>query len=193
MLDLVLELVERTIALHYVLDAPADQLVWDVGHQTYAHKILTGRKGRFPTIRTHGGLSGFPKRAESEYDCFDTGHASTSISAALGLAIARDLSGERYRVAAVIGDGSLAGGLAFEGLNHAGQLKRNLLDATADGSGRLVLTFAPRARAAWSAYSAAIVTTQPTAVFQVLGEVPTQWVPGAASGATFEALEVINT
>jgi 1-deoxy-D-xylulose-5-phosphate synthase len=122
-----LGVVELTIALHYVLDTPSDKLVWDVGHQTYAHKILTGRKDRFPTIRTHGGLSGFPKRAESEYDCFDTGHASTSISAALGMAIARDLAGERYRVAAVIGDGSLAGGLAFEGLNHAGQLKRNLL------------------------------------------------------------------
>lgn len=122
-----LGVVELTIALHYVLDPPADKLVWDVGHQTYAHKILTGRKDRFATIRTHQGLSGFPKRAESEYDSFDTGHASTSISAALGMAIARDLAGEHYRVAAVIGDGSLAGGLAFEGLNHAGQLKRNLL------------------------------------------------------------------
>jgi len=122
-----LGVVELSIALHYVLDTPADKLVWDVGHQTYAHKILTGRKGRFATIRTMGGLSGFPKRAESEYDSFDTGHASTSISAALGMAIARDLAGQKYRVAAIIGDGSLGGGMAFEGLNHAGQLKRNLL------------------------------------------------------------------
>ncbi|HTY08704.1 MAG TPA: 1-deoxy-D-xylulose-5-phosphate synthase [Candidatus Edwardsbacteria bacterium] len=119
--------VELSIALHYVLDTPGDQLVWDVGHQTYAHKILTGRKGRFASIRTMGGLSGFPKRAESEYDSFDTGHASTSISAALGMAIARDLAGRTYRVAAIIGDGSLTGGMAFEGLNHAGQLKRDLL------------------------------------------------------------------
>ncbi len=122
-----LGVVELTLALHYVLDTPDDKLVWDVGHQTYAHKILTGRKGRFATIRTYQGLSGFPKRAESEYDSFDTGHASTSISAALGMAIARDLEGKHFRIAAIIGDGSLGGGLAFEGLNHAGQLKRNLL------------------------------------------------------------------
>ncbi|MBI4725880.1 1-deoxy-D-xylulose-5-phosphate synthase [candidate division TA06 bacterium] len=119
--------VELTIALHYALDAPEDKLIWDVGHQTYAHKILTGRKNEFCTLRTYRGLSGFPKRAESQYDCFDTGHASTSISAALGMACARDLAGEKYRVAAIIGDGSLTGGLAFEGLNHAGQLKKTML------------------------------------------------------------------
>jgi 1-deoxy-D-xylulose-5-phosphate synthase len=119
--------VELTIALHYVLDTPQDKLIWDVGHQTYAHKILTGRRDSFCTVRTHQGISGFPKRVESQYDCFDTGHASTSISAALGMACARDLSGEKYRVAAIIGDGSLTGGLAFEGLNHAGQLKKNML------------------------------------------------------------------
>jgi 1-deoxy-D-xylulose-5-phosphate synthase len=119
--------VELTIALHYVLDTPQDKLIWDVGHQTYTHKILTGRRDRFCSIRTHQGLSGFPKRAESEYDCFDTGHASTSISAALGMACARDLAGQGHRVVAVIGDGSLTGGMAFEGLNHAGQLKKNML------------------------------------------------------------------
>ena len=119
--------VELTIALHYVFDTPEDKLIWDVGHQTYAHKILTGRKNEFCTVRTYQGLSGFPKRAESCYDCFDTGHASTSISAALGMACARDLAGEKFRVAAIIGDGSLTGGLAFEGLNHAGQLKKNML------------------------------------------------------------------
>ena len=119
--------VELTIALHYVFDTPEDKLIWDVGHQTYAHKILTGRKKEFCTVRTYQGLSGFPKRAESCYDCFDTGHASTSISAALGMACARDLAGEKFRVAAIIGDGSLTGGLAFEGLNHAGQLKKNML------------------------------------------------------------------
>jgi 1-deoxy-D-xylulose-5-phosphate synthase len=119
--------VELTIALHYVLDTPQDKLIWDVGHQTYAHKILTGRRDSFCTVRTHQGISGFPKRVESQYDCFDTGHASTSISAALGMACARDLAGEKYRVTAIIGDGSLTGGLAFEGLNHAGQLKKNML------------------------------------------------------------------
>lgn len=119
--------VELTIALHYVLDTPRDKLVWDVGHQAYAHKILTGRNDRFGTVRTHRGLSGFPKRAESPYDCFDTGHASTSISAVLGMACARDLAGEDYRTVAVIGDGSLTGGPAFEGLNHAGQLNKNML------------------------------------------------------------------
>jgi 1-deoxy-D-xylulose-5-phosphate synthase len=119
--------VELTIALHYVFDTPEDKLIWDVGHQTYAHKILTGRKKEFCTVRTYQGLSGFPKRVESCYDCFDTGHASTSISAALGMACARDLTGENFRVAAIIGDGSLTGGLAFEGLNHAGQLKKNML------------------------------------------------------------------
>ncbi|HAD81999.1 TPA: 1-deoxy-D-xylulose-5-phosphate synthase, partial [Candidatus Edwardsbacteria bacterium] len=119
--------VELTIALHYVLDTPQDKLVWDVGHQAYAHKILTGRREQFDTVRTYKGLSGFPKRAESPYDNFDTGHASTSISAALGMACARDLNGENFRTVAVIGDGSLTGGLAFEGLNHAGQLKKNML------------------------------------------------------------------
>lgn len=119
--------VELTIALHYVLDTPRDKLVWDVGHQAYAHKILTGRREQFDTVRTYQGLSGFPKRAESPYDNFDTGHASTSISAALGMACARDLAGENFRTVAVIGDGSLTGGLAFEGLNHAGQLKKNML------------------------------------------------------------------
>lgn len=119
--------VELTIALHYVLDTPRDKLVWDVGHQTYAHKIITGRRDKFDTVRTYKGLSGFPKRAESPYDSFDTGHASTSISAALGMACGRDLAGEDFRTVAVIGDGSLTGGLAFEGLNHAGQLKKNML------------------------------------------------------------------
>jgi 1-deoxy-D-xylulose-5-phosphate synthase len=119
--------VELTIALHYVLDTPRDKLVWDVGHQIYAHKIITGRRDRFDTVRTYKGLSGFPKRAESPYDCFDTGHASTSISAALGMACARDLAGDKFRTVAIIGDGSLTGGLAFEGLNHAGQLKKNML------------------------------------------------------------------
>lgn len=119
--------VEITVALHYVFDAPRDILVWDVGHQAYAHKILTGRREKFPTIRQWNGLSGFCKRSESPYDTFGAGHASTSISAALGFAKARDLQGKDNKVVAIIGDGGMTGGLAFEGLNNAGQLKTDLL------------------------------------------------------------------
>jgi 1-deoxy-D-xylulose-5-phosphate synthase len=119
--------VELTLALHYVFDTPRDQLVWDTGHQTYPHKLITGRRDTFHTIRQHDGISGFCKREESEYDVFNAGHASTSISAALGIAVARDLRKEDYRVAAIIGDGALSGGMALEGLNQAGHLKRKLL------------------------------------------------------------------
>ncbi|HEX8949647.1 MAG TPA: 1-deoxy-D-xylulose-5-phosphate synthase, partial [Dissulfurispiraceae bacterium] len=122
-----LGIVELTIALHYVLNTPADKIVWDVGHQSYPHKLLTGRYDRFPTLRKYKGLSGFPRIDESPYDAFGTGHSSTSISAALGMIEARDKKGEHFKVAAVIGDGSMTAGLAFEGLNHAGQLKKNLI------------------------------------------------------------------
>jgi 1-deoxy-D-xylulose-5-phosphate synthase len=118
---------ELTLALHYVLDTPRDLLVWDVGHQCYPHKLITGRRERFHTLRTYGGISGFLKRDESEYDTFNAGHASTSISAALGMAAARDLKGEDYRVVAIIGDGGLTGGMAMEGLNQAGYLGRRLM------------------------------------------------------------------
>ncbi len=119
--------VELTIALHYVFDTPSDQLVWDVGHQAYPHKILTGRKDRMTTIRTKDGVSAFPSRAESEYDAFGVGHSSTSISAALGMAIASELKGEDKKMVAIIGDGSITGGMAFEAMNHAGALDANLL------------------------------------------------------------------
>jgi len=119
--------VELTLALHYVLDAPEDKIIWDVGHQAYAHKILTGRRDRFGTLRQSGGISGFPKPAESVYDAFGAGHSSTSISAALGMAAARDLAGKSYKVVPVIGDGSLTAGLAFEGLNQAGDLKKDII------------------------------------------------------------------
>lgn len=123
-----LGVIELTVALHYVLNAPYDNLVWDVGHQSYAHKILTGRKEQFKTKRLYKGISGFPKMAESVYDSFGTGHSSTSISAALGMAIAAKLQGETDRLSvAVIGDGSLTGGLAFEALNNAGVYDSNLL------------------------------------------------------------------
>jgi len=122
-----LGVVELTIALHRVFQTPDDKIVWDVGHQAYAHKLLTGRRERFGTLRTRGGISGFPKRAESVHDAFDTGHSSTSISAALGFAVARDLKGASNKVIAVIGDGSMTGGIAYEGLNHAGHLNRDLV------------------------------------------------------------------
>jgi 1-deoxy-D-xylulose-5-phosphate synthase len=122
-----LGVVELTVALHTVFESPRDALVWDVGDQAYAHKLLTGRRDRFATIRRPGGLSGFTRRAESEHDVFGAGHASTSISAALGLAEAKRLKGERGRAVAVIGDGGMTGGLAFEALNHAGSLERDLV------------------------------------------------------------------
>ncbi len=122
-----LGVVELTIALHYVFNTPNDVLVWDVGHQAYGHKILTGRRDAFHTNRQLGGISGFPKRSESIYDAFGVGHASTSISAALGMAIASQLKGENKHHIAVIGDASIAGGMAFEGLNHAGVTDANLL------------------------------------------------------------------
>lgn len=122
-----LGVVELTIALHRFLHFPEDKLVWDVGHQAYTHKILTGRKEQFATLRKTGGLSGFPKRKESDCDAFDTGHSSTSISAGLGLVQARDLKGEDYQVVSVIGDGALTGGMAYEALNNAAELKKNFI------------------------------------------------------------------
>lgn len=122
-----LGVVELTLALHKVFDSPKDKLIWDVGHQAYVHKILTGRKHLFPTLRKFKGLSGFPKRKESEHDMFDVGHASTSISAAAGYAIARDLKKEKSHVVAVIGDGAMTGGMAFEALNHVGHMGTDMI------------------------------------------------------------------
>jgi len=122
-----LGVVELTIALHYVFNAPRDKILWDVGHQSYTHKLLTGRRDRFHTLRSYGGISGFPKRSESPYDTFDTGHSSTSISAGLGISTAKVLKGEKDHVIAVIGDGSTTGGIAFEGLNQAGHTGKNLI------------------------------------------------------------------
>ncbi|MGL4797957.1 MAG: 1-deoxy-D-xylulose-5-phosphate synthase [Cellulosilyticaceae bacterium] len=122
-----LGIVELTIAMHYVFNSPEDEFVWDVGHQAYVHKLLTGRRKGFKSLRQYGGMSGFPKRSESAHDCFETGHSSTSISAALGLAVARDLKGEHHHVLAVIGDGALTGGMAYEALNNAGRGHTNLI------------------------------------------------------------------
>jgi len=119
--------VELTVALHYVFNTPHDKLVWDVGHQAYPHKILTGRKNRLNTIRQYKGLSGFLKRTESEYDTFGAGHASTAISAALGMVVARDFNHEDYKVVAIVGDGSMTGGMVYEGMNNAGLLKKDFI------------------------------------------------------------------
>ena len=122
-----LGVVELTMALHYVFNTPEDKLIWDVGHQAYAHKILTGRKDIFHTLRKYKGLSGFPKRSESIYDPVETGHSSTSISYSLGMAVAKELQHDDSRVIAIIGDGSMTAGMAFEALNHAGDLDKNLI------------------------------------------------------------------
>jgi 1-deoxy-D-xylulose-5-phosphate synthase len=164
--------VELTIALHYVFDCPRDKIVWDVGHQAYAHKLLTGRQDRFETLRQFGGLSGFPKRNESPCDAFDTGHSSTSISAALGLAAARCLKKERNRVIAVIGDGAMTAGMAFEGLNNAGDLKKDLIVIFNDNG----MSIAPNVGAMSSFFSRQF--TRPTMVFlkkqieNLLGSLP---------------------
>ena len=122
-----LGVVELTVALHYLFDTPDDRIIWDVGHQVYPHKILTGRRDRIRTLRKGGGLSGFTKRSESEYDPFGAAHASTSISAALGFSVARDLQERSNRVVAVIGDGAMTGGMSFEGLNNAGASASKLI------------------------------------------------------------------
>ncbi|NCP04127.1 MAG: 1-deoxy-D-xylulose-5-phosphate synthase, partial [Deltaproteobacteria bacterium] len=122
-----LGVVELTLAIHKVFNSPQDRIIWDVGHQAYGHKLLTGRRDSFHTLRQLDGISGFPKRQESEHDAFDVGHSSTSISAALGMSAGIDIQGGTERVIAVIGDGSLTAGMAFEALNHAGHLKKNLI------------------------------------------------------------------
>ena len=122
-----LGVVELTMALHLAFDLPKDKIIWDVGHQSYTHKLLTGRREGFDSLRKHGGMSGFPKRSESDCDCFDTGHSSTSVSAGLGYAMARDIKQEDYKVISVIGDGALTGGMAFEALNNASKLTSNFM------------------------------------------------------------------
>jgi 1-deoxy-D-xylulose-5-phosphate synthase len=149
-----LGVIELTVALHYVFDTPRDRLVWDVGHQAYPHKILTGRRGRIRTLRQGGGLSGFTKRAESEYDAFGAGHSSTSISAGLGMAVARDLSHGRNNVVAVIGDGAMSAGMAYEAMNNAGAMGSRLVVILNDND----MSIAPPT-GAMSAYLARLVTS----------------------------------
>lgn len=148
-----LGVVELTIALHHVFDTPTDKLIWDVGHQSYPHKILTGRRGRIRTLRQPGGLSGFCKRAESEYDTFGAGHSSTSISAGLGMAVARDLGGKTNNVVAVIGDGAMSAGMAYEAMNNAGAMDSRLIVILNDND----MSIAPPV-GAMSAYLAKLIS-----------------------------------
>ncbi len=136
--------VELTVALHYAFQTPQDRLVWDTGHQAYPHKILTGRKDRMTTIRQLGGLSGFLKRDESPYDAFGAGHANTAISAALGMATARDFAGEKHKVVAIVGDGSMTGGMAYEGMNNAGLLKKDIIVVLNDNEMNSLSSLQPR-------------------------------------------------
>src|SRR3954465_15260313 len=149
-----LGVVELTVALHYVFDTPADKLVWDVGHQAYPHKILTGRRSRIRTLRQGGGLSGFTKRAESEYDPFGAAHSSTSISAGLGMAVARDLAGKTNNVVCVIGDGAMSAGMAYEAMNNAGARDERLIVVLNDND----MSIAPPT-GALSAYLARITSS----------------------------------
>jgi 1-deoxy-D-xylulose-5-phosphate synthase len=164
--------VDLAVALHYCFDSPRDKIVWDVGHQAYAHKLLTGRKDGFEQLRTKGGVSGFPRIAESEHDAFGTGHASTSISAALGLACARDLKGETHHVIAVIGDGALSGGLAFEGLNQAGHLRKNLIVILNDNKMSISKNVGAMSQYMTRLISAPVYRRFEADVWELLGKVP---------------------
>src|SRR6187399_1735740 len=159
-----LGVVELTVALHYVFDTPKDRVIWDVGHQAYPHKIITGRRDRIRTLRQGGGLSGFTKRAESEYDPFGAAHASTSISAGLGMAVARDLKGEHNNVIAVIGDGAMSAGMAYEAMNNAGARHTRLIVVLNDND----MSIAPPV-GAMSAYLSRLMSSQSFLSLRELG------------------------
>jgi 1-deoxy-D-xylulose-5-phosphate synthase len=167
-----LGVVELTIALHRVFDSPRDKIVWDVGHQSYAHKLLTGRREAFETLRQYGGIAGFPRREESPHDAFNTGHSSTSISAALGMACARDHLGAGNRVIAVIGDGSLTAGLAFEGLNQAGHLKKNLMVVVNDNRMSISKNVGALSQYLTRLLSAPTYQRLETEVWDIMGKIP---------------------
>ncbi|NOY62932.1 MAG: 1-deoxy-D-xylulose-5-phosphate synthase [Gammaproteobacteria bacterium] len=167
--------VELTIALHYIFDTPKDRLIWDVGHQSYPHKILTGRRERMSTLRQRGGLAGFNKRSESEYDCFGVGHSSTSISAALGMAIAADREGEGRRVVAIIGDGAMSAGMAFEALNNAGDLDANLLVILNDNDMSISPNVGGLSNYLARVLSGKLYSSAREGSKKVLGSMPTVW------------------
>jgi len=183
-----LGVVELTLALHTVFDSPRDKIVWDVGHQCYTHKILTGRKGRFAGLRRCGGILGFPCREESEHDAYNTGHASTALSAALGMAVARDKAGEKHHVIAVVGDGSMTGGVALEALNQIGHLRERLI---------IVLNYNEMSISAnvgaWSKYLSYLVSGQPFIKIKdqaksILRSIPKIGWPLIKAGRAFEEL-----
>ncbi|WP_353642268.1 1-deoxy-D-xylulose-5-phosphate synthase [Mesorhizobium sp. WSM2239] len=179
-----LGVVELTVALHYVFDTPGDRLIWDVGHQAYPHKILTGRRDRIRTLRAEGGLSGFTKRQESEYDPFGAAHSSTSISAGLGMAVARDLTGGRNNVVAVIGDGAMSAGMAYEAMNNAGALDARLIVILNDND----MSIAPPS-GAMSAYLARLASGRAYAGFRELGKKLTSYLGKRADRAITRAVE----
>ncbi|MBD3348488.1 MAG: 1-deoxy-D-xylulose-5-phosphate synthase [Candidatus Eisenbacteria bacterium] len=165
--------VEITIALHYVFDSPRDKIIWDVGHQSYAHKLLTGRRERFDTLRQRGGLAGFPRREESPHDAFNTGHSSTSISAALGMACASGFLGESDHAIAVIGDGAMSAGLAFEGMNQAGHLKKNLMVVLNDNRMSISKNVGALSQYLTRLLSAPTYQRLESEVWDILGRIPT--------------------
>ncbi len=167
-----LGVVELTLALHRVFDTSRDRIIWDVGHQSYAHKLLTGRRDRFETLRQYGGIAGFPRREESPHDAFNTGHSSTSISAALGMACARDFLDHDYRVIALIGDGSLTAGLAFEGLNQAGHLKKNLMVVVNDNSMSISKNVGALSQYLTRLLSAPTYQRLESEVWEIMGKIP---------------------
>jgi 1-deoxy-D-xylulose-5-phosphate synthase len=179
-----LGVVELTVALHYVFDTPEDKLIWDVGHQAYPHKILTGRRDRIRTLRQGGGLSGFTKRAESEYDPFGAAHSSTSISAALGMAVARDLAGRNNNVVAVIGDGAMSAGMAYEAMNNAGARNERLIVILNDNE----MSIAPPV-GAMSAYLARLASGRTYLKIRDVGKQLTQHLPKAIDRAITRAVE----
>jgi 1-deoxy-D-xylulose-5-phosphate synthase len=167
--------VELTVALHYVFDTPSDKLVWDVGHQAYPHKILTGRKERMTTIRSKDGVSAFPNRFESEYDAFGVGHSSTSISAALGMAIAANLKGDNRQMVAIIGDGSITGGMAYEAMNHAGAMDANLLVILNDNDMSISPPVGAMSNYLTKILSSRLYSSMREESKKVLSKMPTMW------------------
>jgi 1-deoxy-D-xylulose-5-phosphate synthase len=170
-----LGVVELTLALHRVFDSPRDRILWDVGHQCYTHKLLTGRYERFDTLRTAGGISGYPRRCESEHDPFGASHGSTSISAALGFAVARDLRGGDEHVVAVIGDGALTGGMAYEGLNNAGELQKRLIVVLNDNDMSIAPNVGAIARYLTKLTTSRIYRRFERDVWELLGKLPPGW------------------
>ncbi|MCD4691024.1 1-deoxy-D-xylulose-5-phosphate synthase, partial [bacterium] len=185
-----LGVVELTLALHRVFESPRDRIVWDVGHQSYVHKLVTGRRKSFETLRQYGGISGFPRREESPHDAFSTGHSSTSISAALGMACGQTLTGVEGRAIAVIGDGSLTAGLAFEGLNQAGHLKRNLMVVVNDNKMSISGNVGALSQYLTRLLSAPTYHRLESEVWDIMGKIPA--VGGRARELTSRVLEGIR-